>query len=253
MLLTDKTISLENCHNHILRKQSGMRILQGIILQLGVEIIMQIIRKHWQGLQDFQSPLDAKIISVSEGWMNSSHWLPLSVCSLILMIYKQPNLFAFFSMLVQAVYDLLFHRVGMRFFFQFFRPWTSRDRGFCSASWLMGTHGTPFPWYVEKDVLYVHFFWHIYNICMFKLCIIYIYIYNDCNVAVSDYTQGTQVAQEGATETTGWHSLLKTKLILELLFRGKLSWMEADQCAMQQAHTKDLILKQKTRTHNTKQ
>lgn len=67
MLLTDKTISLENCHNHILRKQSGMRILQGIILQLGVEIIMQIIGKHRQGLQDFQSPLDPKIISVSEG------------------------------------------------------------------------------------------------------------------------------------------------------------------------------------------
>lgn len=31
---------------------------------------------------------------------------------------------------------------------------------------------------------------------------IYIHIY-DCSVAVSDYTQGAQVALEGATETTG--------------------------------------------------
>lgn len=63
---------------------------------------------------------------------------------------------------------------------------------------------------------------------------IYIHIY-DCSVAVSDYTQGAQVALEGATETTGWHSLLKTKPTLELLLRGKLSWMEADQCATQQS------------------
>lgn len=41
-----------------------MRILQGIILQLGVEIIMQIIGKHSKSLQDFQSSLDPKSISV---------------------------------------------------------------------------------------------------------------------------------------------------------------------------------------------
>jgi len=41
-----------------------MRILQGIILQLGVEIIMQIIGKHSKGIQDFQNSLVPKIISV---------------------------------------------------------------------------------------------------------------------------------------------------------------------------------------------
>lgn len=92
-----------------------MRILQGIILQLEVEIIMQIIGKHSKGLQDFQSHLDPKIISVLKGWMHSRNWLPLSVCCLILLIYKQLKLSAFFSMLVQAVYDLLCHRIRMRF------------------------------------------------------------------------------------------------------------------------------------------
>lgn len=41
-----------------------MKILQRIILQVGVGIIMQITKRHSKGLQDFQSPLDTKNILV---------------------------------------------------------------------------------------------------------------------------------------------------------------------------------------------
>lgn len=106
---------LENCSSHLVRKKFGVGILQGIILHLEVEIIMQMIGRHCKGPQDFKRPQDLNIISVLKAWMHSQDWLPLSACCLILVIYKQLKLFAFFW-LVQAFHDLLRHRVGTRFY-----------------------------------------------------------------------------------------------------------------------------------------
>lgn len=61
---------------------------------------------------------------------------------------------------------------GQGFFYIFFTPWNPRHRGFDSVYKLMRTHGTSFPWYVQKDILYVLFFWHAHNVCMVKVFII---------------------------------------------------------------------------------
>lgn len=76
---------------------------------------MQMIGRHSKGSQDFKSSLEPNIISVLKGWMHSKDWLPLSACCLIIGVYKQLKLFAFFRW-VQAVYDLMCHRVGTRFY-----------------------------------------------------------------------------------------------------------------------------------------
>lgn len=44
-------------------------MLQRMMLQVGVETIMQITGKHSKDLQEFQTPLDVKNILVLKGWL----------------------------------------------------------------------------------------------------------------------------------------------------------------------------------------